>query len=727
MNKLVSHSLWIFFVLTAIHISCVAQTPITLEDIYVNGTFQTKPASGFRFMNDGRHYTRIEGNAIVVFDVESGQKTDTLLEGSTIKGVAGFSGQISRYSFSGDEAYIILEEETERIDRHSSKGKIYVYNRQKATLESLFDKGLISNTLFSPDASKAAFVYENNIYIRDFKKGKTSQVTKDGKKNHIINGMCDWVYEEEFSFTRAFEWSPDGNHLAFMRFDETKVPEFIMPMFEDGSHPRYERFKYPKVGDTNASVSLKIYNCKKAITVDAKIGDLTDMYLPRLKWTQNNNQVAVIKLNRLQNHLQLLLVDANKGISSVLMKEKSKYYIEMHDNLDFLEDGQHFIWTSEKNGFNSIYVYNMQGKEVRQLTQNGYDVLSVYGLDKKRNVVYFKASIDSPIDRQVYKVSLEGGAAVSITPAQGDNNVIFSPTFDYYSWNHNTINTPPVIALYNNAGLKLRVLQDNESLRTKMKKYQLSEVSFFKFNTSENVTLNAWKIMPSNFDVTKKYPVLIYQYSGPGSQEVTDGWMGSYYWWFQMLAQKGYMVVCVDPRGTGARGEEFRKMTYGQLGKYETMDMIESAKYLASLPYVDGSRIGIFGWSYGGYESCLAILKGNDVFKTAVAVAPVTNWKWYDSVYTERYMGTLKDNEAGYKNNSPVYFADQLKGNLLIAHGTADDNVHFQNSAEMFKELIKANKQFDSVVYTNRNHGIYGDNATIHLFTKITDFILTKL
>nr|HRD06570.1 S9 family peptidase [Saprospiraceae bacterium] len=587
--------------------------------------------------------------------------------------------------------------------------------------------GLISNTLFSPDASKAAFVYENNIYIRDFKKGKTSQVTKDGKKNHIINGMCDWVYEEEFSFTRAFEWSPDGNHLAFMRFDETKVPEFIMPMFEDGSHPRYERFKYPKVGDTNASVSLKIYNCKKAITVDAKIGDLTDMYLPRLKWTQNNNQVAVIKLNRLQNHLQLLLVDANKGISSVLMKEKSKYYIEMHDNLDFLEDGQHFIWTSEKNGFNSIYVYNMQGKEVRQLTQNGYDVLSVYGLDKKRNVVYFKASIDSPIDRQVYKVSLEGGAAVSITPAQGDNNVIFSPTFDYYSWNHNTINTPPVIALYNNAGLKLRVLQDNESLRTKMKKYQLSEVSFFKFNTSENVTLNAWKIMPSNFDVTKKYPVLIYQYSGPGSQEVTDGWMGSYYWWFQMLAQKGYMVVCVDPRGTGARGEEFRKMTYGQLGKYETMDMIESAKYLASLPYVDGSRIGIFGWSYGGYESCLAILKGNDVFKTAVAVAPVTNWKWYDSVYTERYMGTLKDNEAGYKNNSPVYFADQLKGNLLIAHGTADDNVHFQNSAEMFKELIKANKQFDSVVYTNRNHGIYGDNATIHLFTKITDFILTKL
>lgn len=727
MNKLLISSLWIFFIVTSIHTSSTAQTPITLEDIYVNGTFQTKPVSGFRFMKDGRHYTRIEGNAIVVFDVETGQKTDTLLEGSTIKGAAGFSGQISRYSFSGDEAYILLEEETESIYRHSTKAKVYIYNRKKATLESLFDKGLISNTLFSPDASKAAFIYENNIYVRDFIKGKTSQVTKDGKKNHIINGMCDWVYEEEFSFTRAFEWSPDGNHLAFIRFDETKVPEFIMPMYEDESHPRYERFKYPKVGDTNASVSLKIYNCKKAITVDAKLGELADMYLPRLKWTHNNKQVAVIKLNRLQNHLHLLLVDADKGTSSVLMEEKNKYYIEMHDNLDFLDDGQHFIWTSEKNGFNSIYVYNMQGQEVRQLTQNGYDVLSVYGLDKTRNVVYFKAAIDSPMDRQVYKVALEGGAAASITPSQGDNNTTFSPTFDYYTWNFNTINSPPVTALYKNGGKQLRVLQDNEALRTKMKKYQLSEVSFFKFNTSENVTLNAWKIMPAKFDVTKKYPVLIYQYSGPGSQEVTDGWMGSYYWWFQMLAQKGYMVVCVDPRGTGARGEEFRKMTYRELGKYETIDMIESAKYLASLPYIDGSRIGIFGWSYGGYESCLAILKGNDVFKTAVAVAPVTNWKWYDSVYTERYMGTLKDNEAGYRNNSPVYFADQLKGSLLIAHGTADDNVHFQNSAEMFKALIKANKQFDSVVYTNRNHGIYGDNATIHLFTKITDFIMTKL
>ncbi len=727
LNKKIYEGFCTLLLLVAIVSFGIGQTPITLEDIYVKGTFQTKPVSGFRFMKDGRHYTRLEGNAIVVYDVETDTKTDTLLEGIAVKNAAGFSGQISRYSFSGDESYIMLEEETEGIYRHSTKSKVYIYKRSSGKLEALFDKGLVSNTMISPDGSKAAFVFENNLYVKDLAKSKTIQVTKDGKKNHVINGMCDWVYEEEFSFTRAFDWSPDGNSIAFLRFDESRVPEFIMPMYEDGSHPRYETFKYPKVGDTNASVSLKIYDCKKAKTIDAKLGDLNDMYLPRLKWTNDNKRVSVIKLNRLQNHMQLMLVEAGNGTSSLLMEEKNKYYIEMHDNLDFLDDGQHFIWTSEKNGFNSIYVYNMQGKEVRQLTTNGYDVLSVYGLDKKRNVIYFKAAIDSPMDRQVYKVPVNGGSVVSITPAQGDNNVTFSPTFDYYTWNHNTINLPPVVALCNAEGKKIKILQDNESLKTKMKKYQPSEVTFFKFTTSENVTLNAWKINPYQFDVNKKYPVLIYQYSGPGSQEVTDSWMGSYYWWFQMLAQKGYMIVCVDPRGTGARGEEFRKMTYREMGKYETIDMIESAKYLASLPYIDGSRIGIFGWSYGGYESLLAILKGNDVFKSAIAVAPVTNWKWYDSVYTERYMGTLKDNEAGYKNNSPVYFADQLKGNLLIAHGTADDNVHFQNSAEMFKELIKANKQFDSVVYTNRNHGIYGDNATTHLFTRITDFIMNKL
>ena len=434
-----------------------------------------------------------------------------------------------------------------------------------------------------------------------------------------------------------------------------------------------------------------------------------------------------MKLNRHQNHLQLLAVNANTGESHLMLEEINKYYVDIHDNLQFLEDGKKFLWTSEKNGYNSIYIYSADGKELTQLTPSTYDVLKVYGMDAKNGWIYFKAAINSPIDQQVYKVPVIGGEVVSITPLKGENEVRFSPTFEYYTWIHSTINTPPVYELYKQGGIKLKTLQENENVRKKMAEYNVQPVTFFTFTTSENVQLNGYQILPAGFDPNKKYPVIITQYSGPGSQSVTDSWKGSSFWWYQLFAQKGYMVVCVDPRGTGARGEEFKKMTYLQLGKYETMDMIETAQYLGSLSHVDAERIGIYGWSYGGYMSLLSLLKGNEVFKAAVSVAPVTNWKWYDSVYTERYMRTVTENESGYKDNSPVYFADRLKGHLFLAHGTADDNVHFQNTMEMQNALISANKEFESMIYPNRNHGIYGNNATIHLFTKMTNFFLTKL
>ncbi|HMT00085.1 MAG TPA: S9 family peptidase [Saprospiraceae bacterium] len=707
--------------------SLTAQNNITLEDIYVKGTFQSRSVPGFRFLNDGRHYTRLEGNGIYVYDVESGAKVDTILEGRAIKGEAGFDGQLGSYSFSQDENLILLEQDEQSIYRHSSKSDVFVYDRSTQKVIRVFDKGKIANSLFSPDGKNLAFVFENNLYVKSLAANKLTQVSFDGKWNHIINGMCDWVYEEEFSFTRAFEWSPDGKKLAFLRFDETKVPEFIMPIYEDGSHPRYETFKYPKVGDVNSSVSLKIYDLQKNKTREAKLGAITDSYLPRIGWTPDNQHVTVMKLNRHQNHLQLLAVNANSGESHLMLEEINKYYVDIHDNLQFLEDGKKFLWTSEKNGYNSIYIYSADGKELTQLTPSTYDVLKVYGMDAKNGWIYFKAAINSPIDQQVYKVPVIGGEVVSITPLKGENEVRFSPTFEYYTWIHSTINTPPVYELYKQGGIKLKTLQENENVRKKMAEYNVQPVTFFTFTTSENVQLNGYQILPAGFDPNKKYPVIITQYSGPGSQSVTDSWKGSSFWWYQLFAQKGYMVVCVDPRGTGARGEEFKKMTYLQLGKYETMDMIETAQYLGSLSHVDAERIGIYGWSYGGYMSLLSLLKGNEVFKAAVSVAPVTNWKWYDSVYTERYMRTVTENESGYKDNSPVYFADRLKGHLFLAHGTADDNVHFQNTMEMQNALISANKEFESMIYPNRNHGIYGNNATIHLFTKMTNFFLTKL
>ncbi len=705
----------------------IAQKQITLEDIWSKGTFRAKSVPGFNFLKDGKQYTSLEKNSIVSFDIVSGNQTESIVDGASLKDKSGFSGNIEGYTFSDDEQKILLEENSEGIYRHSSKADVYVYDRKNKSITKVYDFGKIANVSFSPDGSKVAFVFENNLYYKDLAKKSISQITMDGKKNNIINGMCDWVYEEEFSFTKAYEWSGDGEKIGFIRFDESKVPEYFMPMYEDGAYPRNEVFKYPKVGEKNADVKVLIYDTKKGKTNEAALGNLTEMYIPRIKWTQDPNKLCVFKMNRLQNHLQLYLVDAKDKKASILMEEKNNAYIEITDDLTFLKDGKHFIWTSEKSGYNSIYLYNMKGQEVNHITEGKYDVLSLYGVDEKKSVVYYKAAEKSPMEHHVFSVKLDGKGMKNITPAQGMNNVQFSPTYEYFSWSNSNINTPTIFSVYKNNGDLVRVLQDNAALKTVMKEYNVQPIEFFEFTTSENVKLNGWQMKPVNFSPNKKYPVLITQYSGPNSQSVTDGWKGTDYWWHQMLAQNGYMIVCVDPRGTGARGEAFRKMTYQQLGKYETMDMIEAAKYLGNLPHVDKDRIGIFGWSYGGYMSSLSILKGNDVFKSAIAVAPVTNWKWYDSVYTERYMRTLKDNEAGYKENSPVYFADRLKGNYLLIHGTADDNVHFQNSVEMANALINANKQFDTYYYPNRNHGIYGGPARIHLYTKMTNFLYAKL
>lgn len=719
--------IFITALVSLIALSLTAQQKITNEGLWRDYTFYAKSVPGFNFLNDGKHYTRLQDNVVKKYDLLTGDFVSDLLSGDDLMGKSGFGGTIENYSFNEDESKLIIKTEGESIYRRSSKALFYIYDFGQGTLTKVNnDDTKVSYATLDPTSTKVAFVKLNNLYFQDLQSGKVTQITKDGEKNKIINGSTDWVYEEEFSFAQAFYWSPEGKKIAFIRFDETDVKEFTMTLYNDELYPTYETFKYPKVGEKNAEVSTHVYDLKSKTTEEVDLGDMSNMYIPRVKWTQDDDKLCVFKMNRHQNDLQLHLYDTKKKRTDLLLQETNKYYVDITDDLTFLKNGKEFIWTSEKSGYNHIYLYNMKGKEQKALTSGDYDVTAFYGVDEVNDKVYYQAADKSPLERSVYEVSLAGKGKRNLTPYDGTNNVQFSSTYDYFVNTNSAINSPATYTVYDRALKIERVIEDNKKIVQLQKDYGTTKVEFFTFDT-DGTKLNGWMIKPANFDANKQYPVFMTQYSGPGSQQVTNSWKGNNYWWYQMLAQNGYIVACVDPRGTGARGEEFKKMTYQKLGHYETLDQIAAAKYLGGLQYVDAERIGIYGWSYGGYMSSLCILKGNDVFKSAIAVAPVTSWKWYDTVYTERYMRTLAENKDGYNDNSPIYFADKLKGNYLLVHGLADDNVHFQNSAEMANALIKANKQFDTYYYPNRNHGIYGDNARLHLWNKMNDFIFNKI
>lgn len=701
-----------------------AQQDITLEDIWQKYTYYAGGVRGFNFLNDGKSYTRLETGKIEQYDFLSDKLVTTLFDTESLEERIQFSD----YALSDSEEKMLLTTESESIYRYSTRANYFVWDKTTNKLEPLFDEGKQRYATFNPKADKVAFVYQNDLYIRDLTKGDFIRVTSDGKYNSVINGASDWVYEEEFGLVRAFEWSPDGDKIAFLRFDESEVKEFMMQIYKDDLYPENVTFKYPKVGEKNSLISAHVYDLTNGKLVKIETGDEQDQYLPRLRWTPDG-KLCVFRMNRHQDQLDLLIADTATGKTKVLYTEKESEYIDQNvlDNITFLQDGKHFVMTSERDDYHHIYLHNLQsGKQVRQLTEGDWDVTSFYGVDEVNEVAYYQAAKETPIRTHVYSVDLKGKSK-QLTEKEGTNDATFNNTFTHFILNHSTVNTPPTYAIYDEKGKLIRELEDNKRIADMQETYGTSPVEFFEFTTSDNVQLNAWMMKPADFDENKKYPVFMYLYGGPGSQQVTDGWKGQNYWWFQMLTQKGFIVACVDNRGTGARGEAFKKMTYQQLGHYETLDQIAAAQYLGNLPYTDKDRIGIFGWSYGGYMSSLCLLKGNDVFKAAIAVAPVTSWKWYDTIYTERFMRTLAENENGYKDNSPVYFADRLKGNYLLAHGVADDNVHFQHAVEMSNALISANKQFDTYYYPNRNHGIYGDNARLHLYTKMTNFLEEKL
>lgn len=704
--------------------SFAQEKTIELEDIWASRIFSPEWVWGLNSMNDGVHYSSMNygnGNVYVTeYSYETGDSVSTIIDSKNFEDI-----NFDDYSFSKNEQKVLLPTATESIYRHSTRSKYYIYDREtRNALELSTGKQRLAQ--FSPDATKVAFVRENNIFIKDLKSDLETQVTTDGEMNKIINGATDWVYEEEFAFDNGFQWNSNGTKIAFYRFNEEAVPEFSMDMFS-ALYPSQTRFKYPKAGEANSTVEIFIYDVASNKIVEAAIETEDEFYIPRIKWTKNENILSVQRMNRHQNNLDFILVNANDGSAKTIFTETDEAYIDVTDNLTFLNDGEHFVWTSEKSGYNHIYLYNLKGKQVRKITKGDYEITDFYGVDESTNTVYFASAERSAMHRDVYSVQLNGRNKRMLTNRVGTNSATFSTSYKYFINQHSDANTPYHFSLFDATGTEVRTLKDNATLNETLGNYALSTKEFFNFETTEGVNLNAWMMKPHDFDATKEYPVFMYLYGGPGSQQVTDAWGGSNFLWFQMLTQQGYIVACVDNRGTGARGAEFKKCTYQQLGKLETQDQIEANRHLASLPYVDGSRIGIFGWSYGGYMSSLCLLKGADDFKMAIAVAPVTNWRYYDSIYTERYMRTPQENASGYDDNSPINHVEKLKGKYLLVHGSADDNVHYQNTMEMTTALVNANKQFDLFIYPNKNHGIYGGYTRLHLFTKMTNFIKENL
>lgn len=703
----------------------LAQKNIELSEIW-NGTFKTEAMQAVNTLTTHNQYARIESSSeqyqvINLYDFTTLEKTKTVFSNASFPEIK----TIESYVFDSKEEQILIGTNTTPIYRRSFLADYYLFNPQTNQTTKIANHPILE-PLFSPDGTKIAYAYQNNLYIYTIATQQTIQVTKDGQKNQIINGISDWVYEEEFSIVRMFDWNQASNQLAYVRFDETEVPEYSMDIYGSALYPTQDTFKYPKAGEKNAVVSLFIYDVAKAANHSIDLSEFSDFYIPRIKWTNDAKQLSIQVINRHQNDLKVFFVDGTTLTKKLILNEKDKAYVDVH-TLSFLANND-FVWMSERNGYNHLYHYNKDGKLLNQITKGNWEVTDYYGLDLKTNKLFFQSVERGSIYRDIYSIDLTGKNKKLLSRELGTNSAIFSPNFDVFINTFSSTTKAPVYTLQQSkTGKVVKEILNNTALETKLKGYQLPQKEFIQIPTVDGILLNAWVLKPVDFDAAKTYPVFMYQYSGPGSQEVADKWLNSNDYWHALLTQKGYIVVTVDGRGTGFRGADFKKTTQYELGKHEVEDQIEAAKYLAKQQYVDASRIGIWGWSYGGFMSTNCLLKGNEVFKMAIAVAPVINWRMYDSIYTERYMKTPQENPSGYDDNSPYFFADQLKGRFLLVHGSADDNVHVQNSMAMIETLVQHNKDFDWLIYPDKNHGIYGGNTRLQLYTKMTNFILNNL
>ena len=715
---------YLFFLAVIFYLQSFSQNNDLSISSIVNQVYNPERIESVKQLKNSKGFTRIKIDYekkisfVLYFDYKL-KKIDTLI--SSLNSQIPF---FTEYYLSRDEKKILLETETDKIYRRSKQSIYYVYEIKSKKINKVFvDK--IQEPLFSPNGKKVAFIYRRNIYIKDLLNNKTEKITNDGSYQ-ILNGISDWVYEEEFGFVRAFDWSPDSNNIAYIKFDESEVPIFSMDIYGSALYQFPYMFRYPKAGEKNSIVNIKLYNIKSKKTVKIEFEDNNPYYIPRIKFDLTYNKLYVQTINRLQNHLKLWKINIIDNEPILLLEEKDKYYVSIHDNLKVLND-QSFLWTSERDGFNHIYHYSKNGKLINQITKGLWDVTSLYRYNEKSKEIYYQSVQNGSINRTIHSISLNGKKIKNFGLSKGFNGANFSFDGKHFIYSYSDEKTPPVYYLSDShKGNKIKELLNNWDLKLSLSKFKLPNKEFSEIQINgEN--LNMWILKPNNFSPSKNYPVLMYQYSGPGSQQVANRWGNERSLWHKMLANMGYVIVCVDGRGTGFKGSEFKKMTYLNLVKYETIDQISVAKKIGELPYVDSERIGIWGWSFGGHMATNCLLKGNDIFSMAIAVAPVTNWRFYDTIYTERFMRTPQENPDGYDLNSPINYADRLKGKFLIIHGSADDNVHVQNTMRMVEALIQNDKQFEWMIYPDKNHGIYGGNTTKHLYTKMTNFILNNL
>ena len=711
---------------------------VTLQDV-ANGTYRAQSIQGLKPMLDGEHYTQIskDHKRIVKYSFKTGKEVATIFDVATARNHKLKS--FDNYIMSPDESLILIQTETKPIYRRSFTAIYYIYNVRNRTLEPLSNNGPQQVPLFSPDSHQIAFVRNNNIYLIKLLFGNSeSQVTKDGEYNKVLNGIPDWVYEEEFSYNRAFDFSADSKMIAYVRFDESQVPMYSFPWYkgmapektEYTTYPGSYDYKYPKAGVVNSKVSVHSFDIKSRVTRKMELPVDSDGYVPRIKFTDDPEKLAIMTLNRHQNRFDLYMANPRSAICKVAIRDEAEQYIKEQAYSDITFYPEHIVMMSERDGYNHLYLYTIGGNLVKQITKGEFEVKDFLGWDQKANVFYYTSNEGSPLRTAVYKIDGKG-KKTKLSPRTGTNSALFSKNLNYYINTYSSAQTPTLITLNNNKGQEMVTLLDNKKLKSKTAQLNMPTKEFFSFKTSEGVELNGWMMKPANFNPSKKYPVIMHQYSGPGSQQVLDTWgIGSFGdggMFEAVMCDKGYIMVCVDGRGTGGRGAAFEKCTYLSIGVKEATDQAEAAKYLSTLPYVDGSRIGIWGWSYGGYNTLMSMSEGSGAFKAGVAIAAPTDWRFYDSVYTERFMRTPKENGDGYQASSAISRASRLKGKLLLIHGSADDNVHLQNFMEYSEALVQANIQFDTQIYTNRNHSIFGGNTRNHLMNRVANFFLQNL
>ena len=688
---------------------------ITFQKIY-SGYYYGKNIAGIKSLNDGETYATIEPTGIAKYDYKTSTKSGNIVD-----------GRYESYEFSADESKILLLKESEPIYRHSFLGKFEVKDLKSGKIIQLNDGNYAQEPTFSPDGSKVAFIADNNLFYQEISTGKITQITKDGEKNKILNGLADWVYEEEFGHAKQYEWDASGNAIVFVKSDESEVPEMYIPIYGKQLYPSEMRFKYPKAGEKNSKVSAHLYQLASQKTMQIQLNDFKNYYIPNVIRTAKGDEIILITSQRTQNSSDVLKVNTKTGTAQKLFTESDDKWIDTDNvTMEFLDDNS-FIWGAERDGNRHLYWYDANGKLKKQITKGNWEVTDYYGYNPKTDEVFIQTTEKGSINKVVSKVNLKTGKSQILSNLEGNNSGDFSKNYNYFIETSSSAKMPYVYTLKDGNGKTIKELRNNEEVLKKIKADGFVEKEFFTIPNSVGDQMNAWIIKPKNFDATKKYPVFMYQYSGPGSQTVSNSWDYGNTVWFNMLAQKGYVIVCVDGRGTGYKGTKYKKSTYMNLGALEIEDQITAAKWLGNQSYVDKNRIGIFGWSFGGYMASLALTKGADTFKMGIAVAPVTNWRYYDTVYTERFLRTPQENPKGYDENSPTEFAKLMKGNFLLIHGTADDNVHFQNSMEFSEALIQANKQFEFMAYPDKNHGIYGGYTRPQLYQKMTDFILENL